>query len=69
MDILCGHCSNKMKVPGSAHIECAWRRGNTEHVWFYEGFDPCFPHPVTECEGFKKGDGNFLKETGAKAKR
>ena len=65
MDILCGRCKNKMKVPGSAHIECAWRRGGTTHVWFYEGFDPGYPRPVTECEGFEKGDGSFLKETKA----
>ena len=63
MDILCGHCENKMKVPGSAHIECAWRRGSTTHVWFYEGFDPSYPSPVTECDGFKEGSGKFKKET------
>ncbi len=63
MDILCWRCINKMRVPGSAHIECAWRRGNTKHVWFYEGFDPDYPNPVIKCDGFKEGGNKFTKET------
>lgn len=62
MDILCWHCINKMYVPGSAHIACAWRRNSRKHVWFYEGFDPNYPKPVTECDGFKEGGSEYTKE-------
>jgi len=55
--VLCWHCKHKMRVPGSALIECAWRRGSTEHVWFFEGFDPNYPKPVLECEGYEFGEG------------
>ena len=63
MKVLCYDCGNKMRVPGSAHIGCAWRRGHTKHVWFYEGFDPNFPVPVTVCDGYKQaGDTIWTKE-------
>ncbi len=54
MKVLCRDCGNKMRVPGSAHIECAWRRGHLKHVWFYEGFDPNYPTPVVECGGYQQ---------------
>ncbi len=54
--VLCPGCRHKMKVPGSAHIACVWRRGGSHHVWFYEGFDPNYPVPVFGCEGFWQGD-------------
>ena len=57
LKILCWDCKNKMKVPGSAHIACAWKRGHKGHVWFYEGFDPAYPVCVTKCDGFKQGKG------------
>lgn len=61
--VLCGTCQNKMMVPGSAHIECAWRRKSTAHVWFYEGFNPNYPVPVFECEGYKEGPPFWTEET------
>ena len=60
--VLCGTCQNKMKVPGSAHIECCWRRKSTGHVWFYEGFNPSYPVPVFECEGYKEGPPFWTEE-------
>lgn len=54
--VLCWACKNRMRVPGSAHIACAWRREGNHHVNFFEGFDPNYPNPVFECEGFEEGD-------------
>ena len=54
--ILCWDCKHKMKVPGSADIACAWKRGHRKHVWFYEGFNPEFPILITKCKGFEKGN-------------
>jgi hypothetical protein len=65
--LICGDCKFKMKVPGSAHIECAWRRGHRGHVWFYEGFDPGYPNPIFECDGFQKGKG-WMEELKYKTK-
>jgi|GEM_PF-6570316 len=66
-EVLCWDCKFKMKVPDSAHIECAWQRGHRGHVWFYEGFDPNYPHPIFECKGFQKGSG-WMKELKNKTK-
>jgi len=60
--VLCWDCKNKMKVPGSANIACAWRRGHTNHVWFFEAFDPNYPCPVFQCKGYKKGSKNDWTE-------
>ncbi len=62
MKVLCGSCKNKMRVPGSAHIECSWRRGSKSHVWFYEGFDPSYPAPVVECAGYQVSEANEWTE-------
>lgn len=61
--VLCWDCKNKMKVPGSCHIACCYRRKSKSHVWFYEGFDPNYPKPVVECKGFEKGlEDEWMKE-------
>lgn len=56
MPVLCWTCRHRMAVPGSCYIVCAWQRGSRRHVGFYEGFDPNYPNPVTECEGYAEGD-------------
>ena len=66
MKTLCVTCKNKMTVPGSALIECCWRRGHKKHVWFFEGFSPNYPKQITECEGYNAGkEDDWTKEESA----